>query len=126
VGTEESRAEIGQRVLDGFANLTTAEVVERLRAHGVPVAPVNEIDEVCQDPQIVHNGRVQERCHPVYGDFREVLPATDFSATPAPQASIPALRGEHSEEILGESGRSPDQVRALIEGKIVGTPEHRL
>ena len=82
VGSEESRAEIGQRVLDSFANLTTADLVEKLRAHGVPVAPVNEIDAVCKDPQIVHNGRVQERAHPVYGDFREVLPATDFLGNP--------------------------------------------
>ena len=126
VGSDESRAEIGQRVLEGFASLTTAEVVEKLRAHGVPVAPVNEIDEVCQDPQIVHNGRVQERSHPVYGDFREVLPATDFSETPTPHSSLPALRGEQSEEILAEAGRDADQIRALIENKIVGTPDHRL
>jgi len=126
VGSEESRAEIGQRVLDSFANLTTADLVEKLRAHGVPVAPVNEIDAVCQDPQIVHNGRVQERAHPVYGDFREVLPATDFSATPTPEASVPALRGEQSEEILAEVGRDPDQVRALVAGKVVGTPDNRL
>ena len=126
VGSEESRAEIGQRVLDGFASLTTDQVVTKLRAHGVPVAPVHEIDDVCDDPQIRHNGKVNERAHPTYGAFREVRPAAEFAGTPPADAAPPALRGEHSEEILAEMGHTPESIAELIERGVVGTPERRI
>lgn len=126
VGTDESRAEIGSRVLECFGAMTTAEVVDSLRAHGVPVAPVHEIDDVCDDPQIRHNGKVRESSHPVYGAFRGVRPAAEFAVTPPGDGDAPALRGEHSEEILAELGLSAERVAELIAGGIVGTPEHRL
>lgn len=126
VSTDASRAEIGQRVLDGFAALSTEEVVARLREHGVPVAPVHDIDKVCDDPQIRHNGRVQERSHPVYGAFREVRPAADFSTTPPPDAAVPALRGEQSEAILEELGYDSERRRDLLERKILGAPGYRI
>lgn len=126
IGSTESRAEIGRRVLDAFGSMTTGEVVARLREHEVPVAPVHEIDAVCDDPQIRHNGRVEQREHPVYGSWKEVRPATDFSATPPGEPRAPALRGEHTEEVLAEMGYSAERRRELLDGKIVGTPDRRI
>jgi len=51
-------AEVMRRVRARIATLPTAEVVDRLRAADVPVAPVLALDEVADHEQVVANGTV--------------------------------------------------------------------
>jgi crotonobetainyl-CoA:carnitine CoA-transferase CaiB-like acyl-CoA transferase len=81
-----------------FAELTTAEWLERLRGR-VPVAPVHTIAEALADEQIVARDMIVEVKHPRFGVLREVgtpvkTPGASPNLTPAP-----AL-GQHTEEIL--------------------------
>jgi crotonobetainyl-CoA:carnitine CoA-transferase CaiB-like acyl-CoA transferase len=75
-------------------------------------APVQSADEVLADPQVHAAGGFVEVPD---GDATTLLPNTpvDFAGTPgAPRAMAPSL-GQHSDAILGELGRSAQQIAAL-------------
>ena len=79
---------------------------------------MQSIDEVLQDPQVHAAGGFVEVPD---GDATTLLPATpvDFAGRPAaPRAMAPAL-GEHSDAILRELGRRPDEIAALRAQKVV-------
>ena len=48
----EHREELTAAVADAFAEHRAADVIERLREAGVPVAPVNDTRDVCEDPHL--------------------------------------------------------------------------
>ena len=80
------------------------------------------LDEVFQNPQILHNGLVSEREHPSAGWLRDCAPAARFSQTTTEQQPLAPLKGEHADEILGELGLGPDRIRALRDaGVVAGT-----
>lgn len=101
----------------------TKHWVDILSAIGAPVAPINTMDKVFEDPQVQHLDQVAQLEHPLYGKHRVVTSGLRLSATP-PVVGSPAPRlGEHTLEILtNELGLSPEQVEALLER---GVAEYR-
>ena len=81
-------------------------------------APVNRFPDVERDPQVVHNRTIIEFDHPVAGKFRTVGPPMKFSRTPG-EIRRPPLLGEHSEEILAETGYTEHEIARMKEAKIV-------
>lgn len=82
---------ITEAIEDAFATGTRDEWVERLRAHGVPVAPVLDPTEVADDPQVRHLGLFHTDPHPHVS-----FPVTGLpTRTPA---SHPAL-DEHGDAV---------------------------
>lgn len=55
-------------LLEVFAARPRAEWVERLAAEGVPGGPVNQVDEVADDPQVRHLGTFAHTVHPKMGE----------------------------------------------------------
>jgi crotonobetainyl-CoA:carnitine CoA-transferase CaiB-like acyl-CoA transferase len=115
----ENRAEMGSRIMAAFAKETTAELVERLRAHDVPVAPVNSLLDSLDDPQIIHNELVREVTHPVYGRFQQARPAARFSATQPEPARPAPLLGEHTDEILADLGYDAGSIAQLRDAGVI-------
>lgn len=75
---------------------------------GIAVGPVNRMDQVFQDPQVMHSQQVVSLAHPTAGDVRLVGPAVSYSLTPAEITSPPPLLGEHTQEIIQSYG-APSQ-----------------
>jgi succinate--hydroxymethylglutarate CoA-transferase len=74
----------------------------RLRSHGVPCAPVNELEEALAEPQLRHNGALTELTHPVYGTYTVPSNPVKMSLTPPrPHGYVPAV-GEHTRHVLAE------------------------
>jgi crotonobetainyl-CoA:carnitine CoA-transferase CaiB-like acyl-CoA transferase len=73
---------------------------EKLEAAGVAVAPINRMDQVFQDPQVIHSQQVVTMTHPTAGEIRLVGPAVTYSLTPAQMTTPPPRLGEHTEEVL--------------------------
>jgi len=98
-----------------FRSNTGAFWIERLRAFGIPCAPVRTFDEVIEDPQTAERGMF-----PVVDGFRVTGPPVKFSETPGwVRRGAPRL-GEHSREVLAEVlGLSEREIEGLVEGKIV-------
>ncbi len=80
-----------------FRGAPSAVWIEKLRARGIPCAPVRTLDEVTSDPQTAHRGMF-----PVLESFRVTGPPVKFSSTPGEvRRRAPGL-GEHTRECLAE------------------------
>lgn len=96
-----------------FAGLTSQEVMGKLLAQGLPIGPVQNAQEIVSCPHAAARDALVEVDDPVAGRVKLVGPPIKMSnqmqaiARPAPRL------GEHSAEILGLLGYSPEQVREL-------------
>ncbi len=91
----------------------SATWLERLRAAGVPAAPVADIRAVAESPQTAALGILQRLEHPRIDDL--TLPALplSFDRERALHPSAPPAVGEHSAEILREAGYTDEEIAAL-------------
>jgi len=90
--------------------------IERLNAAGVLCGPVNDYADLVGDTQARHVGLFTEVETATLGKLPLVgLPGSGM--TPDRQRPDPAL-GEHTREVLVETGYTPDEVDALLAGGI--------
>jgi crotonobetainyl-CoA:carnitine CoA-transferase CaiB-like acyl-CoA transferase len=116
----EHRQEVVEAVSERLKTKPRAHWLERLRAAGVPAAPVNDLREAFQDPQAEARGAVWTLDHPLLGPLPTLAnPLRFLSRTPAAPSLPPPLLGEHSEALLREAGFSPEEVAALVEKGVV-------
>ena len=122
--TAEARMKNMEALLAEFheerVDVKRAEVLEALEAEDVPCGPVHaSIAEVLSDPQVIASETFLETFHPQLGRIREPRPPLRFEGTPAAiQGPAPAL-GQHTDEILGEIGRSTGEIAELRDLGIV-------
>jgi benzylsuccinate CoA-transferase BbsF subunit len=95
----------GAAALDGglaawTSRLERDEVIARLTAAGVHVAPVEDMADLHTDPQLAARGFWQPVNHAVIGTYMAEGPAFRLSATPAQIASPAPLLGEHTEYVV--------------------------
>lgn len=89
---------------EAFRRWPTAEILARMAAESLPAAPVHALEDVIADPQVRHNGLLEEREHPTAGRIRQPRPPVRFDRTPATSGRLAPLLGEHTDEILAELG----------------------
>jgi len=94
------RQELLQILSEVFASRDSKTWSEILLAAEVPCAPVQTIDQVFQDPQVLHRGMVAEMEHPSAGKIKLAGIPVKFSATPSSLRLAPPRLGEHTEEVL--------------------------
>ena len=110
----DNRAALGALVEEAIRSMTTEELLQRMIDNDVPATRVLELEEVLEDPQIVHNNIVLEFEHPTAGRYRQAGPVARFDVTPQePRRYMPPLLGEHNEEVLGECGYSAEDIKSL-------------
>ena len=83
-----------------------AELLEKLEAVGVPAGPINSLDQVFSDPQVIHRGmRIERPSAAAKGGKIPGVRTPVIISGRAMAAERPAPRlGEHTAEILREIG----------------------
>lgn len=84
-----------------------------LKQYDVPSAPLLNLKEVFEDPQVNHLGMLVEMVHPRMGKVRLVGSGIRMSETPPQMSLPPPTAGENTEQILGELGYGEESVAKL-------------
>jgi crotonobetainyl-CoA:carnitine CoA-transferase CaiB-like acyl-CoA transferase len=118
-----SRVEHRGTLVAALSELTrerkSADLVEVLRAHGVPSAPILTIDAVLREPQTRETGMLVEAPHPRLADYRSIGLPIQWDGRRPGVRRVPPLLGEHSEDVLTTLGYTRDDVRGLRARKVV-------
>lgn len=103
-----------------FASQPMEHWKRRLEEADVPYTVIAGFDEVVADRQMAANGVFPELDDPVLGRMRTVdTPLRIEGQAKVPPAPAPRL-GQHTREILGEIGLAEDEIRSLLDRRIVG------
>ena len=96
----ENRAELTALLDSIVAKRSTRDWVEALEPAGVPNGPINTLEQVFQEPQVIARGLKIEMSHPVAGKVQLIRSPMRFSGTPIEHTVPPPVLGEHTAEIL--------------------------
>jgi formyl-CoA transferase len=119
VDRSKNRAVLNAELERAMAHRTSAEWVELLNAKGVPSGPILNVKEVFENEQIRHLEMAVPVKHPALGELKLQAPPVALSRTPASVRSAAPDPGEHTDEILGELGYSPDDIGRLRRTQVV-------
>ena len=108
-----NRADLNRIIQDRLQEAPTAHWVAVLNEAGVPAGPVNSIDDVFADPQVVALGMVEPVAHPTLGRLGLIRNAVTMTRTPGTLRSPSPEPGEHTAEVLAELGLTAGQIQDL-------------
>ena len=98
---------------------TTADWIGILHRQRIPCGPILDLQQVFEDPQVVHNGMVIEHHHPTAGQRRLLGFPLRLSEAPADvHLPAPAL-GEHTDALLTGLGYSPELIEKLRRDEVL-------
>jgi crotonobetainyl-CoA:carnitine CoA-transferase CaiB-like acyl-CoA transferase len=100
---------------------TRAEWIAVLDAAGVPAGPVHSLGEALTHPQTLARGMVVDLVHPQAGATKAIGCPVHFSATPAHVDRPAPLLGQHTRDVLRESGYGDAEIDAFVAAGVVAT-----
>nr|WP_057924239.1 CaiB/BaiF CoA-transferase family protein [Burkholderia ambifaria] len=94
-----------------------ADWIGALEAAGVPCGPINELDEVFDNEQVVARGMQVSLPHPCGADVKLVRNPIRMSATPPDARTAPPLLGAQTEDVLRDMLGYDDARIAALKAK---------
>jgi CoA:oxalate CoA-transferase len=111
---------LGEIINGWFKTKTKAEATSKLLAAGLPIGPVQDAQEIFDDPQVAARRLMIDVPDPILGSVKLVGPAARLSGSPEPLTGPAPLLGEHNAEVLAEMlGYTRDQVARLEEEGVI-------
>lgn len=108
-----------QAVAAKIAKWSVEDVVARLRAVAVPVAPLNNTDEVWEDPQVQAREMLRTMSHPNLGDVDTLGFPVKYRNLDQEIERHPPRLGEHTREILHAAGYDDTTIDDLIDENVL-------
>ncbi|CAJ1081567.1 succinate--hydroxymethylglutarate CoA-transferase isoform X1 [Xyrichtys novacula] len=116
----QNRKELLHTLSQRFLQEKTSDWLRKFKGSGVPVGPINSIQEVCSDPQVKHNGLIQDMNHLTAGPITVPGPAVRYSSFTPAGPTPPPLIGQHTVKVLRDTlCYSDDIINTLLETKAV-------
>ena len=107
-------------ITDIIATRTTSDWTTTLDAAQVPCGPINTLDQVFADPQVIHRGMRIDLPHPLSGTVPQVRNPIVFSDTPITYENAPPLLGQHTASVLAERlGHDQAQIAELASRGVI-------
>ncbi len=120
-GRVENRAELIPLLVEPMQARTTAEWVATFEAAAVPCGPINTIDEVFADPQVLARGLQLEFTRDDGVEVPGVASPIRFSATPVEYKKAPPRLGDGTERVLADLlGLTSAELAALRKSGTIG------
>ncbi|MGS0893151.1 CaiB/BaiF CoA transferase family protein [Burkholderia stagnalis] len=91
--------------------------IDALEAAGVPCGPINDLDEVFANEQVVARGMQVELPHPCGADVKLVRNPIRMSATPPDARTAPPLLGAQTDDVLRDMLGYDDATIAALRAK---------
>jgi crotonobetainyl-CoA:carnitine CoA-transferase CaiB-like acyl-CoA transferase len=107
-------------IADIIRSRPTREWTDALDAAQVPCGPINTLDQVFSDPQVVHRGMRIDLAHPLSGTVPQVRNPIVFSDTPLEYENAPPLLGQHTASVLaGRLGYDDAKIAELAAAGVI-------
>ncbi|MBL3641004.1 CoA transferase [Bacillus sp. RHFB] len=98
---------------------TADEWLTLFQENNIPCGPINTLDRVFTDEQVLERQMVQEVEHPIVGIVKLLGSPIKLSDTPVTIERHPPLHGEHTEEVLLELGYDKQEIESFMEDKVI-------
>lgn len=120
----QNRKQLLHTLSQRFLQEMTADWLRKFEGSGVPVGPINSLQEVFSNPQVKHNGLIQRMNHPTAGSIAVPGPAVRFSCFTPAEPTPPPLIGQHTVQVLRHTlSYSDDVIQSLLESGAVAQNE---
>ena len=105
-----------------FQGRPAVEWVQLLEEAGVPCAPVEEqyAENLFTDVHALETGTIVQKSHAELGEIEQAGPLLHFSETPGLVGRAAPTLGQHTDDVLGELGYTPEAIAELRAMKVVG------
>ena len=114
----QNREKLADEINRAFSAFRTQELFQKFLDSGIPAAPINNVDQAVNAPQIMERNMLVDMEAP-YGKIRILGTPFKMSATPASVRLHPPMLGENTAEILRNTGYSHEEISNLVEKRIV-------
>lgn len=106
---DELYAQLGEQL----THRTTAQWMATFKASDVTCGPMNSLADITRDEYLRDTGFFKRYMHPSEGELVMTSIPVSFSASPGSYRLPPPRSGEHTVEVLGEVGYTPEQAASL-------------
>ena len=98
----EKRDEVMRVLTEAISKLDRAHMMSKLDAVEVPVGPVNDVEEILNDPHVRARKLVGSFDYPGVGEFKALALPYKFLGWDNPEIGAPPTLGQHTARILEE------------------------
>ena len=116
---KEREGELAALLEETFTRESTSYWLEALEKVGMVAGPINDISQVYEDPQVIARDMKVELEDPDLGTIHNIGIPVKLSATPGRVRRRAPMLGEHSWEILTESGFAEKEIEGLFDSGVV-------
>lgn len=118
-GRNINRDELIPQLQEALLIKTADEWLTIFQENNIPCGPINTLDKVFEDKQVLERQMVQEVEHPQVGMVKLLGSPIKLSDTPVTIERHPPLHGEHTEEVLLELGYDRQEIESLMQEKVI-------
>ncbi|MHA1544648.1 MAG: CaiB/BaiF CoA transferase family protein [Alphaproteobacteria bacterium] len=115
----ENRDKLVPVLVTAFKAKTRDQWLELLHLEKIPAGPINNLEDVFADEQIIHREMVRNLDHPLSGKVPQVATPIKYSKTELEYKIPPPLLGQHTVEVLTELGLNEEAIKALKDKGVV-------
>ncbi|WP_375088830.1 CaiB/BaiF CoA transferase family protein [Peribacillus sp. RS7] len=113
------REELIPKVQEAILTKTADEWLTIFQENNIPCGPINTLEKVFTNEQVLERQMIQEVEHPTVGIVKLLGSPIKLSDTPVTIERHPPLHGEHTEEILLELGYDKQEIETFMKEKVI-------